>query len=476
MYRPGAKILGVGAALAVVSLSAWGIFHGGNQAHYRTAKVERGDIEATISATGNPNAVVTVQVGSQVSGNISQLMADFNTKVKKGQVVARIDPAIFEAKVNMTKGNVESARASVLNANAAIVRAQADVAASKANQQAAEENVAKAKAGLQDSSVRLKRRVDLANQAIISKEERDTAQTTNDLNLASVRTANAQVEAAKAAVRAAEAQLEVAKTLKASAQAQVKQYSAAQQQAQIDLDHTFIRAPVDGTVVSRKVDIGQTVAAGFQAPLLFEIAQDLKKMHVDTNVDEADVGRIEVGFPAMFTVDAYPGQEFHGEVVEIRKAPINVQNVITYDVLIDVSNEELKLFPGMTANVKILVDKRQNVLKIPNSALRFRPPDAKELKTAKADRKPKSGRGKKGAREKTTQTVWVLGEDGKPKPVKITLGITDGTYSEIVSGDMTEGEAVIVGTIGNEPSGSSGAASPFGGGSKTAAPSRKSGF
>lgn len=475
MYRPSARLLGMGAAMAVVGLSAWGIFHGGNQAHYRTAKIERGDIEATISATGNPNAVVTVQVGSQVSGNISQLMADFNTRVKKGQVVARIDPAIFEAKVNMAKGNAESVRATVLNASAAIVRAQADVAASKANLRAAEENVAKAKAGLQDSSAKLKRRVDLANQAIISKEERDTAQTTNDLNMASVRTAEAQVEAARAAVAAAQAQQEVAKTLKAQAQAQVKQYSAALQQAQIDLDHTFIRAPVEGTVVSRKVDIGQTVAAGFQAPLLFEIAQDLKKMHVDTNVDEADVGRIEVGFPAVFTVDAYPGQEFHGEVVEIRKAPINVQNVITYDVLIDVSNEELKLFPGMTANVKILVDKRQNVLKIPNSALRFRPPEAKELKAAKADRKPKAARGKKGAKEKTTQTVWKLGEDGKPKPVKITLGITDGTYSEVVNGDLTEGEAVIIGMIGNEQPGASGA-SPFGGGSTTAAPKRKSGF
>jgi HlyD family secretion protein len=234
-------------------------------------------------------------------------------------------------------------------------------------------------------------------------------------------------------------------------------------QAQVDLDHTYIRAPVDGVVVSRNVDVGQTVAASLQAPTLFLIAQDLTKMQVDTNVDEADVGRIRVGQDATFTVDAFPGESFKGKVTQIRKAPINVQNVITYNVVVAVPNPDLKLFPGMTANVKILVDRREHVLKVPNAALRFRPPDFKEQARQGTDGAARPAGGPRAAgqgvlplrgeqRAGADQTIWVLGSGGTPSPVVVKLGITDGAFSEVIEGDLAEGREVIVGVVSKEGS------------------------
>ncbi|MBI3780991.1 MAG: efflux RND transporter periplasmic adaptor subunit, partial [candidate division NC10 bacterium] len=248
---------------------------------------------------------------------------------------------------------------------------------------------------------------------------------------------------------------------------------AALKQAQIDLDHTYIRAPVDGTVVSRNVDVGQTVAASLSAPTLFLIAQDLTKMQVDTNVDEADIGRVRVGQPATFTVDAYPGETFRGKVVQIRQAAINVQNVITYDAVVAVSNPDLKLFPGMTANVKILVDRQENVLKIPNAALRFRPPDLKEqpkrggdasVRTAQGPPRGDGVPGVRGPRKAGgDQTIWILGDDRKPRPVTVKLGITDGSFSEVTDSNLKEGQEVIVGLVAKEGSAAGGPAQPFGG-------------
>jgi HlyD family secretion protein len=366
----------VAAAATAAGLCGWAILHGHGRPDFRTAQVTRGAIDATISATGTCNAVVSVQVGSQVSGNIKALYADFNTKVKKGQLVALIDPEIFEARVNQAQANLDSAQASVLNYTAQIQKAAADISSAQANVQFAKQNVAKAKVAVIDSDSKLKRRLDLTNQGILSKEDQETAQATYDSNVAGQDAAQAQVRAAEDSLRAATAEQDVVKTQLSSAQAQVKQNQAALHQAMIDLEHTKILAPVDGTVVARRMDVGQTVAASFQAPTLFEIAQDLTKMQVDTNVDEADIGRVQVGHDASFTVDAYPGMNFRGKVVEIRKAPINVQNVITYDAVIAVSNPDLKLFPGMTANVKVLVDQRTSVLRVPNAALRFRPATA----------------------------------------------------------------------------------------------------
>jgi HlyD family secretion protein len=344
---------------------------------YRTTPADRGNIISTISATGNLNAVVTVEVGTQVSGNIKELYADFNTKVKKGQLVARIDPAIYEAKVSQAEANVDAARSAVMNANAALEKSAADISSANAQAAIARANLAKERVSESDSKVKLGRQAELFNSGLIATNDRDTAQATYDAATASVAAANAQVKAADDAVRSAEAQRTIARAQVATAEAQVKQQAAALNQAQIDLQHTYIYAPVDGTVISRKVDVGQTVVASLQAPAIFQIAQDLTKMQVDTNVDEADVGHVRVGQEATFTVDAYPSQKFHGSVVEIRQAPINVQNVVTYDVVVAVSNPDLKLFPGMTANVNVVVDHRDDVLRVPNAALRFRPADAK---------------------------------------------------------------------------------------------------
>src|SRR5574337_37595 len=424
MKMPNAKVWLIIAGLtALFGLGGWAYLREQNRVEYRTARVERGNIEATISATGNPNAVVTVQVGSQVSGNIKELYADFNTKVKKGQLVARIDPEIFDAKVNQAKGNLENVRAAVLNARAMIQKTEADIANARASLEAAKANAAKAKD-----------------------------------------------QAAGYTIRATQAQHEVAVAQLASAEAQVKQNEAALKQAQVDLDHTYIRAPVDGTVVSRNVDVGQTVAASLQAPTLFLIAQDLTKMQVDTNVDEADIGRVHVGQDATFTVDAFPGESFKGKVVQIRQAAINIQNVLTYDAVIAVSNPDLKLFPGMTANVKILVDKREGVLKVPNAALRFRPPNLKEqpgrrgegtIRTSASG--PAGGDGSPGPRGGVKgggQTIWVLGNDQTPQPVSVKLGITDGSTSDLLEGDLKEADEVIIGAVSREASG--GPAQPFG--------------
>jgi HlyD family secretion protein len=450
----------IAAVIATVGLGGWAILKGRHQTEFRTASVERGDIDATISATGTSNAVVSVQVGSQVSGNIKALYADFNTKVTKGQLVALIDPEIFQAKVNQAQANLDNARIAVLNYGAQVTKAAADVASAQANLQVAKENVAKAKVAVVDSQSKLKRRIDLVQQGILAKEDGETAQATYDSNVSGEDAANAQVTAAESSLNAARAQEQVAKAQVAAAQTQVKQSEATLRQASIDLEHTRILAPVDGTVVARRMDVGQTVAASFQAPTIFEIAQDLTKMQVDTNVDEADIGRLQVGQNAAFTVDAYPGQTFHGRVTEIRKAPINVQNVITYDAVIAVANPDLKLFPGMTANVKVLVDHRSGVLKIPNAALRFRP----------ANSAPVANQKNPGSRRQAArgQTVWVMGDNGKPKPVQVTLGITDGAMSEVVAGDLKEGQEVIIGMAAeagtSQPRGGPTVGGPTGGG------------
>jgi HlyD family secretion protein len=407
---------------------------------YRTAPVEHGDINVAISSTGNPNAVVTVQVGTQVSGVVLALFADFNTKVTKGELIARIDPAPFQAKVDQAKANLDASRASVANSQAVVQQALAGIQAANSSLAAAQSNVAKAQAVAEDAKVKVDRRVIMVGQGADSKEDLETAQTTYQSALADHTALVAQQHAVEDSVKVAQAQLNVANSLVAANQSQVKQFTAALQSAQLDLDHTSISAPVTGVVVSRNVDVGQTVAASLAAPTLFLIAQDLTKMQVDTNVSEADVGRVRVDQPATFTVDAYPGQVFTGSVTQIRKAPINVQNVITYDAVIGVSNPDLKLFPGMTANVKILVNQRPNVLKVLNAALRYHP--ASET-AAPAAGTSKGGR--KGAAPE--KAVWILDANNKPQRVVVTTGESDGTYTEIIKGDLKDGDQVIVAAL-----------------------------
>jgi HlyD family secretion protein len=432
-------LLWMSAAGALVALGGWTVLRGHGDVEYRTAPVDRGTVAYSVSATGTPNAVVTVQVGSQVSGNIMALYADFNTKVKKGQLVARIDPQVFQAKVDQTKASLDAANASVVNARASVQKAQAELADSNAGVANAKALVLKAKVAVQNAKINLDRQLALFSAGVTAQQDRDTAQATYDSTVADEQAAEAQQQAAVEKVASSQADLEVARTQLSSALAQVQQWKASLAQAQLDLAHTYITAPVDGTVISRNVDVGQTVAASLQAPTLFEIAQDLTKMQVDTNVSEADIGRVRVGQPATFTVDAYPGQIFRGQVSQIRKAPINVQNVVTYDAVISVANPDLKLFPGMTANVKILVASHPDVLRIPNAALRYRPADSVMTRVSF------SGSGQAGRRGQVPEsTVWVLGPNGKPAPVEIKTGLSDGNYTEVTGGDLKQGEQVIV--------------------------------
>jgi HlyD family secretion protein len=448
-----------GGILCLVGPITWLWLGNRSGVRYRTTTVDRGDVNVTVSATGNPNAVVTVQVGSQVSGNILALFADFNTKVTKGELIARIDPAPFQTKVNQAQANLDAARAAVANSQAVVQQALAGIQAATSSLGAAQANLVKAAAIVEDARVKVDRRVIMVGQGADAKEDLETAQTTYKSAMADRSALLAQQQAAEDGVKVAQAQLTVANSLVAASQAQVKQFTAALQAAQIDLDHTNITAPVDGVVVSRNVDVGQTVAASLAAPTLFLIAQDLTKMQVDTNVSEADVGRVRVSQPATFTVDAYPGRTFAGAVTSIREAPINVQNVITYDAVIGVSNSDLKLFPGMTANVKILVTQRSNVLKVPNAALRYHP--ASEPSATGGT----TGVGKGIAPEKA---VWILDGNGTPQRVVVSTGETDGTFTEVSGGALKDGDRVIVAALAM--------AAPASGSSPGAVGGRRPGF
>ena len=446
MQRKTALIIAA-AALVSVGLGTWAVVGGQAGVQYRTAPVDHGDINVAISSTGNPNAVVTVQVGTQVSGVVLALFADFNTKVTKGELIARIDPAPFQAKVDQATANLAASQSAVANSQAVVQQALAGIQAANSALAAAQSNVAKAQAVAEDAKVKVDRRVIMVGQGADSKEDLETAQTTYKSAVADHTALVAQQQAVEDSVKVAQAQLNVANSLVGANQSQVKQFTAALQSAQLDLDHTSITAPVTGVVVSRNVDVGQTVAASLAAPTLFLIAQDLTKMQVDTNVSEADVGRVVVGQLATFTVDAYPGQVFSGAVIQIRKAPINVQNVVTYDAVIGVSNPDMRLFPGMTANVKILVNQRPNVLRVLNAALRYHPATEPAAATV-----VKGGR--KGAAPE--KAVWILDADNKPQRVVVTTGESDGTYTEVTQGGLKDGDRVIVAALAKAATASGG--------------------
>jgi HlyD family secretion protein len=530
--------------VVVVSLLAGGAVLGylytqsrGSAPKYRTARVERGPLTAAVSATGNLNAVVVVQVGSQVSGQIKELKVDFNSIVKKNQVIARIDPDIFEAKVNQARADVDSSRAAVLNQEAQVERARADVDNARAALVEAKAFTAKAQVQSVDAKRDYDRKTELFGRQLIAKSDLDTSQATHDAAVAQLDSTRAREQALGSGIQSAIAQLRVAQAALESARAQVKQKDAALKQAQVDLDHTTILAPVDGVVVSRQVDVGQTVAASLQAPVLFTIAQDLTQMQVETSVDEADIGRIKLDDRATFTVDAFPGETFTGTVTQIRKAAQVVQNVVTYTVVVAVANPSGRLVPGMTANVKLVTAEKASVLKVPNAALRFRPAGieapsdgpasgaggpggapaggppsveqirerlVRELKLTEeqqkkldpilqdnreqfralqglpeADRRARAQKIREASRVKIREIltdaqktrydqmagaggegrpgirgrVWVIGPDGKPAAVALTLGLSDGAATEVLRGEINEGQDVIVGVAGASRSG-----------------------
>jgi HlyD family secretion protein len=375
------KIIIAVVVLIAVGMGLFFVFKSNkNGPKFITEKITRGDIKSTVSATGTVNAVTTVQVGTQVSGTIKQLFADYNSPVKKGQLLAQIDPSIFEAQVGQARANLQVAKA----------------------------NLEKSQVAVRDTKNTLNRNKVLYAKNFIATSDLDTAET-NYLS------AEAQVK---------------------SSQAQIEQAQAALDSAAINLKYARILSPVNGTVISRNVDIGQTVAASFQTPTLFTIAQDLTKMQIDTSIDEADIGHVAVGQNVTFTVDAYPEITFNGKVSEVRNAPITVQNVVTYDAVITVDNTSLKLKPGMTANVTVGIATKKAVLRVPNAALRFKPPTI----TAKGGiNKPDQ----QGSKLPKGPSVWIL-ENKEPKFVKITTGISDGNYREIISGDLSEGQQIIM--------------------------------
>ncbi|MCX5833331.1 MAG: efflux RND transporter periplasmic adaptor subunit [Deltaproteobacteria bacterium] len=380
-------IIGIPLIITILAVGTYlYLKNGENVPNFRTQKVARGDIRAAVMSTGTMNAVVTVLVGTQVSGTIKTLYVDFNSPVKKGQILAQIDPATFQAQV-------EQARANLLLAKA---------------------NVEKSEAALVDSKRTMERNKTLFARNLIARSDFDTSET-------NYQSAAAQISASKAQVAQAKAALDFVET---------------------NLKYTKIVSPVDGTVISRNVDVGQTVAASFQTPTLFNIAQNLMEMQIDTSVDEADIGKIKVDQPVEFTVDSYPDTTFKGKVSEVRNAPITVQNVVTYDVVVKVDNPELKLKPGMTANVSIILADKKGVLRVPNAALRFRP--AEKVKEAPDQKGP---------------GVWVL-EDKKPKRINVATGISDGSFTEILSGDLKEGDEVIIESTGVKKSQGSPTAGP----------------
>ena len=553
--RTSTRIIAI-AVLAAIGAGGWWYYTRGNAdaaaPQFRTGKVEKGPLAATVSATGTLNPVVSVSVGSQVSGQLKEIFVDFNSAVKKGQLVARIDPEQFEYKLRQAQADLDAARASIgtQQANVAVQRAE----------------VARAEANLAEAKRDVERKKSLVEKNFIAASEAERAEST--------------LKAQLAGLDAVKAQLGVAQANAKNSAAVVQQREAQLAQAKIDLERTAIRAPVDGVVVKKSVEPGQTVAASLQAPELFIIAQNLADMQVEAAIDEADVGRVREGQSATFTVDSFAGRTFTGAIRQVRKAATVAQNVVTYVVVISAANPDLNLLPGMTANVRITTDRRDSVLKVANSALRFRPPGVTEDgqhppaptgagkesgKSGSGSGSPASGgvgagagggslggvaagagaatagggggagRGQRehlvtelkldadqqtkleaifvGMREKfmavrelpeaerarasernradirekitailtdeqkkkyaeivaeqagrapTRGRVWVNGEDGKPKAVQVRLGLSDGSATEVVGGDLKEGQEVLLGTVSTGQKGAAPAGAPRG--------------
>lgn len=382
-------------AIFVVGIAGYFFYKRTPETSYKTVTIERGQIISTVAATGNLSAVTTVQVGTQVSGTIQKLYVDYNSRVKKGQAIAEIDPSLFNASVEQAHGNF-------LNAEA---------------------NLQKAKAILADANRTYNRNRKLLADGIVSQGDYDVAETA--------------LQSAKAGVKATEGTLAQAR--------------GALLQSKTNLRYSVIRSPVDGVVISRAIDVGQTVAASFQTPTLFTIAQDLTKMQIEVSVDEADISRIKLDQKAGFTVDSYPEQSFSGKVVQIRNAPIINQNVVTYITVVNVDNSDLKLKPGMTANVSIEVARKDDALKLPPAALRFRPKlkaEESKDKRATAGNGSHAGGGKPGERKGVTgQQVYILKEN-KPVVTTVKTGIANNSSIELVEGAIKEGDEVITDQIG----------------------------
>ena len=364
--------------LALLLLGAFFVFDGDSTPakKFQTAKIERGSITKSVSASGRLNPVVTVEVGSEISGQVSELLVDFNSEVKSGQVIARIDPERFEAEVLKSTAEVSVAKAVVATKRAAVDQALANLANAKAVLTALKADVEKSGVFRSDLKLDYDRKTKLLERGVVAVSQVDKSKAAWASSVAQEKASKAQVLAQQSAVAARDAQLSMARAEVKQARASVEQKKATLNIAKVELKNTYIRSPVDGVVIGKDIDIGQTVAASFQAPTLFTIARDLRKMQVETSIDEADIGQITSGQIASFTVDSFPSRTFIGTVNQVRKKSQEIQNVITYTVVIDTNNNDLRLLPGMTANVEIKVSDRKDILKIPGAALRFTPSGA----------------------------------------------------------------------------------------------------
>lgn len=462
------------ALISIAAIGAVGTYRfltvKADKPNYLFGSVDQGDIIMQVGATGTLAAVTTVQVGTQVSGTIAELFADFNSEVTRGQLLAKLDPALLRTQVEQQEANVRTAEATLNDTAASIASIKA--------------NLEKAKVDVLDKQRKLRRLNELYEANLVPRDDLESAQAALDAAVATQKATEAQITSSEARFKADESRL--------------GQTRASLRLARVNLDHTIITSPISGTIISRSVDVGQTVAASFSSPTLFTIAADLTKMQVNTNIDEADVGRIKNGMEATFSVDAYPGETFYGTISQVRLASTTIQNVVTYNAIIDVPNPQMKLKPGMTTNVKIVIESAENVLKIPNSALRFRPTlnetemeeaykragEEKYWNFAKAmgmntpsipaasgggtgfgsrqggggggGSRQQNGGGVTGQRRDTAgimsrarrgqrMPVWILGEDKLLRPMIVKLGLTDGVNTEISDGTLKAGDRIITG-------------------------------
>ncbi len=464
--RPSGRFAGYGRWLAAATLVAlvvggayalWRSTRGTSAPEYQTEAVTRGALVVTVSATGNLQPTNQVDVGSELSGTIDTVLVDDNDRVRKGQLIARIKPDIFEARVNQARADLEDAEAAVLNQTANLERARADVDSARAGVVSARAQTAKADVQRLDAKRDLDRKLELFDKELISRSDRDTAQATHDAAAAQLETAQAQERVLASQAQMAEAQVRVAEALLKSAQAQVKQKKAALDQLLVDLDHTLIRSPIDGVVLARKVEPGQTVAAALQSPVLFTLAENLSQMELQVDVDEADVGYVREDQRATFTVDAYPGRKYPARIRRVNFGSQTKERVVSYQTVLTVTNDDLSLRPGMTGTAEIITATRENALLVPNAALRFTPSASGETdatprrgllerllprpphRTPSKPARPASGTG--------TQQVWVL-RDAQLVSLSVTIGVTDGRLTEVTGGELEEGMSVITEALG----------------------------
>jgi HlyD family secretion protein len=400
---------------------------------FLTAAVERGSISTLVKASGTVEAVFSVDVSSQLSGRIADVFVNFNDTIKAGQPIAQIDPEIFSARVNEASAALRVARATAQLQKAALERANVTVVNAQTAKKLAEAQSAAAHARQDEVERDLQRKLQLARTGSVTERELSQVRALREAGAADLRATLEQIQMKAEAIAIAEAEQHMAEANLENAQAVVEQRQAALDQARLDLDRTVLRAPIDGIIIKRDVNPGQTVAVSLEAKTLFKIANDLREMEVHGKIDEADVGQLKVGQMAQFTVDAYPDRIFAGQVLQIRKSPEAVQNVVTYTTIISALNPDLLLLPGMTAQLRIVVSNTGGILKIPNQALRFRPKDAGPAFSRQA-----------------SATAWLIGDDGRPSPVAVKLGASDDNSTALLEGPLREGQQVIIGLANSE--------------------------